>query len=180
MLTRIPDAADLTSLEKVVVVYESPAARDSACQQLTHRFSSDQTENFHWCYTGRLHEPECVEALVRRAAGADLIIFAASAEGDFSPEVKSSIERWLARRGDREGALVGLFNGGMRRSVAPLKEIYLRHAAHRAGMDYLSHLSPNAGPTIPDSLDNFSRRAGQMTSVLDQILHTEFLPAPPR
>ncbi|HLX72340.1 MAG TPA: hypothetical protein VKV04_22200, partial [Verrucomicrobiae bacterium] len=56
--------------------------------------------------------------------------------------------------------------------VPPFREIYLRHIAHRAGMDFLSHAAPTAAKAIPDSLDSFSKRAGQMTSVLDNILHT--------
>ena len=180
MLTRIPDATDLASVEKVVVIYESPAARDHAYRHLTERFPADQIDAFHWCHCGQLHETDCLDALVRNAANARLIIISANAEGDFSYEMKSAIERWLAKREDREGTLVGLFVGLKQDSLAPLKEIYLRHIAHRAGMDYLSHLRPGSGQSIPNSLDTFSHRAGQMTSVLDQILHTKIPATPPR
>jgi hypothetical protein len=56
--------------------------------------------------------------------------------------------------------------------VASVREIYLRHAARRAGMDYLSHAAPTLRRAMPDSLDSFSERAGRVTSVLDGILQT--------
>jgi hypothetical protein len=180
MLTRIPDASDLATVETVVVIYESPAARDCAYHQLTERFPANITQSFHWCSCEELKDANQLEALVRKAANSDLFIVSATVEGDFSFELKSAIERWLTRREDREGTLVGLFVGSKRGSVAPLKEIYLRHIAHRAGMDYLSHLTPVSSRSIPNSLDTFTHRAGQMTSVLDQILHTRIPATPPK
>src|SRR5262249_26515763 len=115
-----------------------------------------------------------------RAAKADLILFAVTSEGDLPNEVKHWIEHWMNRRGEREGALAGLV---MDRPASPFeiatrKEIYLRHTARRAQMDYLSHEIPTPRKAIPDSLDSFNRRAFEMTSVLDEILQTRPM-APP-
>jgi hypothetical protein len=63
--------------------------------------------------------------------------------------------------------------------MASFREIYLRHIARRAGMDYLSRGAPTATKAIPDSIDSFSERAGRVTSVLANILH-KHPHAPPR
>ena len=90
------------------------------------------------------------------------------------------IERWLGKRREREGAIVGLVSGQTAPcATAGLKEIYLRHIAHRAGMDYLSRTTPTAPFAMPDSLDSFCNRARQVTSVLDDILRTRFIPPIP-
>lgn len=115
-----------------------------------------------------------------RAAGADLIVFAMTGSGDLPQEIKLWIEEWLGKRTAHEGALVGLVETESGPCpIACLKEIYLRHVAHRAGMDYLSHEPPTAQKAIPDSLDSFNQRAGQMTTVLDEILHTHSRPTLP-
>ena len=86
----------------------------------------------------------------------------------------------LDHRGEREGAIVGLVTEkpAPAMGVASLKEVYLRHTAHRARMDYLSHVVPTELRAMPDSLDAFRQRAGQVTSVLDQILHKHTPPPP--
>jgi hypothetical protein len=57
------------------------------------------------------------------------------------------------------------------------KYAYLRNAAHRAGMDYLTQIPQSiSSRSIPDSLDSYSQRADKVTSVLDGILHQK---APP-
>ena len=116
-----------------------------------------------------------------KAATADMILFSMSSAGDLPHEVKLWIERWLNRRSEREGALIGLVTDRPANpfEIASLKEVYLRHTAHRAKMDYLSHEIPTARKAIPDSIDSYNRRAGQMTSVLDQILRNQPTPSIP-
>ena len=90
------------------------------------------------------------------------------------------MERWICQRSEREGALVGLVLADRHSrpgEIACLKEIYLRHAAHRAGMDYLSQVPPVLPKAMPDSLDMYRERAGQVTSVLDEILRTGLPPS---
>ena len=165
---------------RIVVVHE-----DLARQEQAIRFCDDLAE-LHRARAGL--DVSCWSfALLRSTAGAcdaaeaaaaaDLVVFALAAAGDLPEEIKLWIENWVRKRSEREGALVGLIQAetGLGQ-IACLKEIYLRNVAHRAGMDYLSHAPPTAAKAIPDSLDSFSRRAGQITSVLDEILHTH----PPR
>lgn len=114
----------------------------------------------------------------RKAEQADLVIFAVGCVGDLAQDIKAWIERWIGRRGEREGAVIGLIDRQTwSGEIASLKEVYLRHSALRAGMDYLSHVPSTMTWAIPDSLDSYSERAGQVTHVLDDILHTHFRPS---
>ena len=56
------------------------------------------------------------------------------------------------------------------------KHHYLRHAAHHGAMDYLTEVPQDISRPIPDSLDSYTERADQVTSLLDNILHQQ---APP-
>ena len=157
----------------VVVIYEEPSIRERAvefCERLgeQRKFS---TMEMNWWSFPLLSGPEPANDAVQKAADADVVVFAMHSRGDLPSEIKLWIEKWLNKRGEREGALVGLLNreGGLQ-GVASFREIYLRHAARRAGMDYLSHAAPTAKDAIPDSIDSFSERAGRVTSVLDSIL----------
>jgi hypothetical protein len=173
MLRLTPDTAESAAPQKrrVVAVYENTAAREYAlrfCEGLAGRPPASGTDlDIHWCAFAFLGDDA-----VNRAAAADLILFSITSDGDLPHEVKLWIERWLNRRSEREGAVVGLVMDRPANpfEIASLKEIYLRHTAHRAKMDYLSHEIPTARKAMPDSLDSFSQRAGQVTSVLDQIL----------
>jgi hypothetical protein len=179
MLRLTPDTTESAASQKrrIVAVYENNAAREQAlrfCEDFAvHQSASSEDLDIHWCAFGLLRDPAQGTDAASHAEKADLILFSVTSEGDLPGEVKMWIERWLHRRCEREGALVGLVMDrppASRFEIASLKEVYLRHAALRARMDYLSHEIPTARKAIPDSLDSFSRRAGQMTSVLDQIL----------
>jgi hypothetical protein len=133
----------------------------------------------HWCSFASLQDPGHGASAGEKAVRADVIVFAATCAGDLPQWVKGWIEQWLGKRGRREGALVGLVDSPPeKRHFVSLKEFYLRHLAHRAEMDYLSQAPPTHARAIPDSLDSYNRRAGKVTSVLDQILHTQQPPRP--
>jgi hypothetical protein len=159
----------------VVVIYETPAIREHAvrfCERLARERDPGRISEIDWWSFRLLDHPPTSGDAARKAAEANVIIFAIDAGGDLPKTIKLWIENWLNRRGEREGALVGLLAREAPHDIAPFREIYLRHIARRAGMDYLSHAAPTVSKAIPDSLDSFSERAGQMTSVLDGILHT--------
>ena len=165
----------------VLVLYENPASREQAisyCEEFTKQSGAAAEPGVSWYSFDSLRVPAKSAEAVKHAVMADLIIFTVTAAGDLPREVKLWTEIWLGKRGEREGALVGLVFGVQANpcQVACLKEVYLRHLAHRAGMDYLAHLPSRVPWEIPDSLDSFSQRAGQVTSVLDEILHARFLP----
>ena len=166
---------------RAVIVYENPALREPAIQfwqAVEKENPSVQHAPPDWCPFDLLGRPDEARRAAEQAARADLIVFSVSAEGDLPDELKLWIETWLGKRGEREGAIVGLVAQPSNPfALACFKEVYLRHIACRAGMDYLSRASPTAAKAMPDSLDAFTERAGQMSSVLDQILHT--FPRPP-
>jgi hypothetical protein len=157
----------------IAVVYESPSIREHAvrfCERLAEERKAPGVEMNWWSFQHLGHIQHAGEAL-QKAAKADVVVFAMNSAGDLPDEIKMWIEHWLNRRGEREGALVGLLNreDGIL-EMASFREIYLRHAARRAGMDYLSHSAPTDLRAIPDSIDSFSERAGRRTSLMDGIL----------
>jgi hypothetical protein len=88
------------------------------------------------------------------------------------------METWLGQRGDREGLLVGLMESGGSPGVGEGEKHHcLRNAAHQGAMDYLTQVPQNIARSIPDSLDSYTERADQVTSLLDDILHQQ--PPPP-
>ena len=164
----------------VVVVYEDAVARERAvtfCDQLVTRFWAKCEFDVSWWPFALLNQAPANEEATARAAHADLIVFSATPEGDFPQPVKAWVETWLNQRGEREGKLVGLLEqvagGGDREGQ---KHNYLRQAAHHGAMDYLTKVPPDISLSIPESLDSYTERAYQVTSLLDDILHQ---PPPP-
>lgn len=164
---------ELQAAKSVVVIYEDPSIRERAvhfCEGLVDE-QRNSGINLDWWSFPVLSEPRMSHSAVEKAAGADVVIFAMDASGDLPEAIKLWIEQWLNKRGEREGAIVGLLEPEDRwHEMVSFREIYLRHAARRAGMDYLSHAAPTLRRAIPDSLDSFNERAGRMTSVMDEIL----------
>ena len=165
--------AKIPQAKSVVVVYEDTAIREHAvrfCERMVEERKSAPILEMNWWSFDLLVNSAVAADAVQAAAAADVIVFAVSANGDLPDQIKLWIENWLNKRGEREGALVGLVAGEEGSQPASFREIYLRHIATRAEMDYLSHAAPTVAAAIPDSLDSFSERAGQVTSVLDGIL----------
>jgi len=164
----------------VVVVYEDTAAREQAvdfCDQLVKRFWARFEFDVNWWSFGLLQNEPTAVAAAEKAAQADLIILCSLRQEDFPAPVKGWIERWLHRRGDREGILAGLVDPGVGLNDRQAqKHHYLRQIAHRGSMDYLTQLPQNISRLVPESLDSYTQRAAQVSSVLDEILHHQ---APP-
>ena len=169
---------------RAVILYENASARELAYQfwhRIEERHPAGEKFDVNWWEFEVLGSPVEAGKASRKAVRADLIVFASGGEGDLPDAIKLWIESWLGKRREREGAIVGLV---LRSQTVPcalpgIKEIYLRQIAHRAGMDYLCDLPPAASLSIPNSLESFSNRAVQITSVLDEILRTRFLSGPP-
>jgi hypothetical protein len=185
MVESIPDpvAPQSKGTSRVVVAYETTATRELAIrssQELAGLFAGEAGLNVRWWSFALLCDPAFAKDAAVQASDADLLVFAITPAGDLPQEIKLWMENWITHRTVREGAVVGLvlLEGHSRPGeIACLKEIYLRHAAHRAGMDYLSQLPSALPKAMPDSLDSYRERAGQVTSVLDEILRT-CLPPP--
>jgi hypothetical protein len=159
----------------VVVIYEDSAAREQAvdfCDQLVKRFwAGFEFEMNWWSFSLLQANPAAMDA-AEKAAHADLVVVASMQPQDFPRGVKSWIESWLGRRGDREGILAGLVGpvpGGS--GSAPAKHLYLRQVAHRGGMDYLTQVPQGISHATPQPLDFYTARAALVSGVLDEILH---------
>lgn len=168
--------AQVPQAKCLVVIYETAAIREHAvrfCERLSREQDAAPVSEMDWWSFHSLGNSIPGTNAAVKAASADVIVFAMHAKGDLPDHIKWWIEAWLNKRGEREGALVGLLaREEPPYDMAPFREIYLRNIALRAGMDYLSHAAPTAAKAIPDSLDSYNERAGQITSVLDNILRT--------
>jgi hypothetical protein len=69
-----------------------------------------------------------------------------------------------------------LFGPGLPEVDNQAKQYYLRQLAHGSAMDYLTQVPQSISRSIPESLDFYTQRAGQVTHVLDEILHQQPLP----
>jgi hypothetical protein len=159
----------------VVVVYEDPESRQEAvrfCDQLVGEMWGQNGLEVGWWSFASLAEAMLAGEATAKAIVADVIVFATQPDGELPMPVKSWVESWVNRRGEREGTLFGLLepNRGSASACAADKFAYLRSAAHRAGLDYLTQVGENLWHSIPDSIESFSERAEQMTDLLDDIL----------
>jgi hypothetical protein len=157
----------------VVVVYENEETRDTAvqfCDCLVERFWSKCGFDVSW-WSFSLLEDATTSAQARgKAANADLVVFATSET--IGGTVRSWIESWISQRGEKEGACVALLPG----MAAGSAQIYLREAAHRAGMDFLTQVPQSLSWPMADGVESCAERARQTTSVLEEILRTSHPP----
>ena len=167
----------------IVVVYEDAVSREhavKACDHLVKRFWSERELEVHWCSCLMLGEAAPAREAGDKAVEANLIIFSLRDDREISTSVANWIEDWLPKRGDREGALLDLTGQDVdAEGVAAERHIYLRHAAHRGGMDYLTREPDTISWSTDDSLESVSARAARITSVLDEILRKQTAPAAP-
>jgi hypothetical protein len=164
----------------VVVVYEDIAGRQKAthvCDHLVQRFWAGCEFQVDWWTCAMLDQSDEARIAAGKAAEADLIIFALLPEGELPISVTHWVETWIQLRSEREGALVDLSSQEATSSeVTGDRQMYLRSAAHRGGMDYLTHEPQNISWCLPDSLDSMAARAERGSSVLDDILHVKLAP----
>ena len=164
----------------VVVVYEDVAGRQKAthvCDHLVQRFWAGCEFQVNWWTCAMLEQSHEARMAAEKAAEADLIIFALSPERELPIAIMDWVETWIQLRSDREGALVDLSSrDAMSSEVTGERHMYLRSAAHRGGMDYLTHEPQNISWCLPDSLDSMAARAERGSSVLDGILHVKLAP----
>ena len=165
----------------IVVIYDAPDTREQAmhaCDHLVQRFWAESELEVTWWSTAMLERSDLAGKAVEKAIEADLVMFALQPEGDLPFTVREWIESWLSRRGDREGALVDLMSRDTEATndVIGERQMYLCHAAHRGGMDYLTREPQNISWSFPDTLDSVTTRAERITHVLDEILHKQSAP----
>jgi hypothetical protein len=170
----------MKAIWSVVILFEDKPTREKAvkfCDQLVERHWSRCEFKMSWLSFSGLGDPNAARDAGARIGGADIVVFAARPDGHVPGAVIEWVEGWLANRKDREGTLAGLINGGATATgLAAEKHAWLRSIAHRAGMDYLTEVPQEITQPIPNSLESFSERAQQVTSVLREILHKPTLP----
>jgi hypothetical protein len=168
--------ADSRVQTPVVVIYQDSKCRDHAvafCDALASRFWPTHGINITWYSFDSVQEPTTVADSTAKAINAGLIVFSTHPGGEFPIDVILWIQKWSSKRGEREGALVGLMDPAAIQGVADDKHVYLRNVARHAGMDYLTRMPDTITRGIPDSLESYSQRAERITSVLDEILHKQ-------
>lgn len=174
-------ASNPTDTWKVLAIYEDAETRRHAvevCDKLMKRFWGGVGFDVAWEPFESIENAPLEASRIRKAAEAYLVLFATHPQHPLPAGVKTWIEGWIQTRGDREGVLVGLHDpgAGVSGSVEE-KYLYLRNAAHRGGLDYLTELPEEFSRFLPDSVESYSARADVVTSVLNEILRQQ--PAPP-
>ena len=170
----------MKAMWSVVILFEDAQTRVKAvkfCDQLVERFWTHCEFRLTWMDFSALEDPNAARDAHAKARAADVIVFATRPEGPVPEAVTDWVEKSLANRTDREGTLAGLIDTStILTGWAAEKHAWLRSVAHRAGMDYLTDVPPEITRPIPDSLESFSERAQQITSVLDEILQKPIHP----
>jgi hypothetical protein len=165
----------------VVVIYEDVPTRQramSACDFLMQQLWSEVEFEFHWWRTDFLEQPEMAQVAAEQAARADFVIFCCRAEGEVSPGLRAWCERWIEERQGRDGALLNLTEGeAPGADVSSSVETFLRGVARLAMLDYFTTVRQTGAGTLPGSFEEVERRASEISSVLDEILHQP--PRPP-
>jgi hypothetical protein len=159
----------------VTVLYQDTEVRQRAmqvCDHLMRQFWSEIEFDFSWWRFSFLEEEVLAERAASHLWDSDAIIIAVRSDGELPSAQAAWLEEAMARRGVRGGAFIALFCGeahSAARTDAAM-DAKLRDLAERGGMDYLTE-PPNVLPgCLPDSLDNFSRRAEEHTTIMDNIL----------
>jgi len=159
----------------VAVIFEDAKAQEAAitfCDSLVRRFWADFEFDVSWWAFEGLERPEAAEEATNKSLGADVVVFSVQAQSEVPEHVQQWADAWQERRGKREGALVGLLNAGEITKPEPgIAQGFLRHLAHRAGMDFLTEVPQNLLHRFPETLESCSERAHQVTTILDGILH---------
>lgn len=163
-----------------VVVYDDQATRDRAlrlCDELIRKFWLDLAVDFSWWRFDYLRDAHVASQAADAAVRADLVIFSTHGAKELPPPVRSWIDTWVNRTMNRPNALValvGVADDGVK-GLTPI-HVYLREIARQAGMDYLSHVSDVSTIALDTSADGIARRAGEVTTLLDTMLHRPSIP----
>ena len=171
-VTKVPE-----ELWSVLVLYDDAVTRQRAmevCDHLVRQFWSEVEFTFHWWRTDFLEDETMAATAAADATHADFIVVSSSPERELSPFARNWFDAWIEQRKGQEGALVDLTESGAASDAqARHKKNFLRNVARRAVMDYLTKIPSASDGKLPDSVESAGLRAGQVTSVLDDILHQD-------
>jgi hypothetical protein len=164
---------------EVLIIYEDAITRAEAvrfCDSLVQKFWSKNNFQIEWCPFADLQTKVSADKYAELAATAHILIFALRPEAGLPWDLHTWVESWLELRGEREGAVIGLLDTTATGESGGTY-CFLRQAAHRAGMDYLTQIPDSILHSISDSLDSYTQRAVEVTRVLDDILHERGKPS---
>jgi hypothetical protein len=139
----------------VMVLYEDLPARALAIQlhdRLIPRFKGEIEFGFNWWRFDYLADPEIAREAASCALRADLILVALHQLADVSLTVKSWFETWLWKRPAGEGALAVVRVSPVAGEPILHDDAFLRLAAKRAHLDYLTLTGPPSAPQVSDRL----------------------------
>ena len=165
-------------IQNVLVIYEDEETRDAAmqfCDNMVRRFWTRCDFTLEWCSFGALTDARSGKAALHKAAEADIILFASAPYGPLPVHVELWISGWVAQRGQRQGAMIGLLDPERDGSERASRYTWLRSMAHKAGMDYLTTAPQEIGGTA-GCLDSCGKRADARTNVLEGILARPHIP----
>ena len=156
----------------LVAFHDSDAQRRAmqVCDNMVARFWPDMDLQVHWCSFNQLTDANHARDAAARAAGAKIVIVSTHADAGLPSEVGAWLDEWCRQRHGREGALIGLVEGAPNCPGCELAQDHLRNAAHRAGMDYLTHEPACAPEPLPDEVNWFNSKAAEVGSVLGEML----------
>ena len=163
-----------------VVVYEDQPTRDRAlrlCDELVRKFWHDIEMDFSWWRFDYLRDVDLARLAAEAAVSADFVVFSARGAKELPPPVRSWIDSWVDCRMNRPNALVALIGADDDpvKGLTPI-HVYLQEIARHAEMDYLSHVSDASTVKLDTSMNGIARRAGEMTTLLDKMLHRPSIP----
>lgn len=162
----------------VLVIYEDETTRNAAvqfCDSLVNRFWARCDFALEWCSFEALTDARAGRAALLKATDADIVIFASHPFGPLPIHVELWIEGWADRRGQRQGALIGLLDPEREGCEQTSRYTWMRTMAHKAGMDYLTTAPLEVGGTMP-CLDACAKRADARTNILEGILARPHIP----
>ncbi len=162
-------------LFSAAVLYEDLVTRDRAmeiCGRLVHKFWADVEFEFSWWRFDFLNDSALAGDAARLAARSELVLLAAHASRELPTMVTNWIGSWLPIREPGFGVLVAMIGteADQLKGLSPI-HVYLREVAQRANMDYLPQVIDASQGQFDASIETLSKRAEQVTSLLDSILH---------
>ena len=174
--------ANTTKPLSVILAFDGDVAHKKARQFFAHLLEEFEEEfelESSWWSFEQLCQERFAEAAARAAASADVIGFVSAAPGDLPFPVKAWIERWLAKKEDRDAALVALVGreSDGTQTPSPMQQ-YLEHIAKEAGLAFFpgTFALPQGAPRfMPETI---LARAETRTALMETILN--YVPPPPR
>jgi hypothetical protein len=158
---------------RVVAVFHDAAAQHRAmrvCDSMMARFCTDLEFEVEWCSFEQFADSHKAREITECTAQANVVIISTAAHIGLPGVVRSWIRNWSELRHGREGTLIGLVDGVAETRDHAIVQQELRNAAHRAGLDYMTH-EPDTHPVpMTDDPKWLNAKCHELGSVLGGML----------